>query len=134
MAVPVLVGNGNLRWRGGCAGEVAGNSRSAHLAAGSVVATTARNVVKLRAGKRGGLMEMFRSRSGSVAQLQLTGTIAGKSTLSGSVSRSHGGTGRTFLPPIAGAAGVRIKLSSFLFTSNGLRYSRPRRRGCRWSR
>ena len=50
------------------------------------------------------------------------GTIARKTTLSGSVSRGRGGTGRTFLPPIAGAAGVRVRLKSppFVFRATSL--------------
>ena len=70
-----------------------------------------RNLVKLQL-KSGGFMEMFRSADSQVVQLQLAGTIARKSTLSGSVSRGRGGTGRTFLPPIAGASGVRIRLKT----------------------
>jgi hypothetical protein len=55
-------------------------------------------------------MEMFRASNGAVQQLQLVGTIPRESTLTGSVSRRPGGTGRTTLPYIAGAAGVRIRL------------------------
>jgi hypothetical protein len=57
-------------------------------------------------------MEMFRTPAGDVQQLQLFGTIARKTTLNGSVSRARGGTGRTHLPPIAGAAGARIRLKT----------------------
>ena len=83
------------------------------FAAGKRLAYTdgARNVVSLHLTK-GGLMEMFRTPSGDAQQLQLVGTIARKTTLSGSVSRARGGTGRTFLPPIAGAAGARIQLKN----------------------
>jgi hypothetical protein len=72
---------------------------------------SSRNVVSLQLTK-GGFMEMFLSASGAVQQLQLIGSAAGKTTLSGSVSRGRGGTGRTALPPIAGAVGVRVKLKS----------------------
>ena len=66
----------------------------------------------------GGLMEIFIAPTGSVQQLELAGTVAGKSNLSGSVRRSRGSSGRTALPPITGAAGVRIKLkpSQFAYT------------------
>jgi len=92
---------------------VAGTPFITIFAAGPNLSYTdsARNVVKLQL-KQGGLMEMFRSADGQVVQLQLAGTIARKSTLSGSVNRGRGGTGRTFLPPIAGAAGVRIRLKT----------------------
>ncbi len=76
-----------------------------------VYTDAARNVVKLQLTK-GGLMEMFRSPSGNVQQLGVFGTIARKTTLSGTVSRARGGTGRTFLPPIGGAAGVRNRLKN----------------------
>ena len=50
-------------------------------------------------------MELFRIASRRRQQsLQLIGTIARKTTLSGSVSRGRGGTGRTTLPPIAGVS------------------------------
>jgi hypothetical protein len=70
---------------------------------------SARNVVQLQL-RRGGLMEMFRFASGDVQQFQLAGTIARKSTLSGLLKRPQGGTGRTFLPAITGAVGVRMRL------------------------
>src|SRR5262249_24820893 len=60
----------------------------------------------------GGLIEVFRSPSGVVQQLGLIGAVPGRSTLTGSVRRGRGGTGRTILPPITGAAGVRITLKS----------------------
>ncbi len=75
------------------------------------------NVVTLKLS-RGGLMEMFRSASGSVQRLQLIGVIPRKTTLSGSLKRSPGGSGRTYLPPISGAAGVRIKLKTPPFFFN----------------
>jgi Calx-beta domain len=83
------------------------------FAAGKRLAYTdsARNVVKLQLTK-GGLIELFRIPAGDAQALQLTGTIARKTTLSGSVSRGRRGTGRTTLPPIAGAAGVRVRLKS----------------------
>jgi hypothetical protein len=83
------------------------------FAAGSSLSYTdgAQNVVKLQL-KRGGLIELFRSASGGVQQLELVGTVAGKSTLTGSVTRGPGGTGRTFLPLMSGAAGVRIRLKN----------------------
>src|SRR5262249_46381030 len=76
------------------------------------------NVVALRLS-RGGLMHMFRSAGGDVQQMQLVGTVPRRSVLRGSVRRGHGGTGRTFLPQIAGAPGVRIRLKTppFLFHS-----------------
>ena len=73
-----------------------------------------RNVVKLQLAK-GGLMEMFRNAAGDAVQLDLTGTVARKTTLTGSVSRGRGGTGRTILPPIVGSAGVRVRLKSLPF-------------------
>ena len=70
----------------------------------------------------GGLMEMFRFPEGAVAQLQLIGTIAGKSSLSGSVSHARRRTGRTLLPPITGVAGVRMRLKTppFVFETTSL--------------
>lgn len=80
-----------------------------------------RNVVTLHLAK-GGFMEMFRTTGGDVQQFGLLGTIARKSTLTGSVSRAVGGTGRTYLPPIAGSAGVRIRLKNppFVIRSRSL--------------
>jgi hypothetical protein len=75
------------------------------------------NTVTLRLN-RGGLMEVFRSPIGSVQQLQLVGVIPGQTTLSGSLIRNPGGSGRTYLPPIRGAVGVRIKLKTPLFFLN----------------
>jgi Calx-beta domain len=82
---------------------------------------SSRNVVSLHLTK-GGLMALFQSPAGNVQQLQLFGTIARKTTLSGSVSRSRGGTGRTILPPIAGVAGVRVRLKTppFVFRAASL--------------
>ena len=64
-------------------------------------------------------MELFIAPTGSVQELELAGTVAGKTSLSGSVRRSRGSSGRTALPPITGSAGVRIKLkpSQFGFTT-----------------
>lgn len=76
-----------------------------------VYADGAGNTVTLKLS-RGGLMEMFRSPSGAVEQLQLVGVAPGKTTLTGSLSRGPGGSGRSLLPPITGATGVRIKLKS----------------------
>ena len=60
----------------------------------------ASNIVTLQLSK-GGLMEMFRFPNGAVAQLQLMGTIAHKSTLSGSVSRVRGSDrARRCYPPL----------------------------------
>jgi len=83
------------------------------FAAGSKLAYTdsSGNAVSLQL-KKGGLMEMFRAPSGAVQELELVGTIAGKSALSGSVRRVAGSSGRTLLPPISGAAGVRIQLKT----------------------
>jgi hypothetical protein len=76
------------------------------------------NVVTLKLS-RGGLMEMFRSPSGNVQRLQLVGVVPRQTTLSGSLRRGPGGSGRTFLPVINGASGVRIKLKTppFFFNS-----------------
>ncbi len=76
------------------------------------------NVVTLKL-TRGGLMEMFRSPSGSVQQLQLVGVIPRQTTLSGSLRRGPGGSGHTSLPSISGAAGVRIKLRTPPFFQGG---------------
>src|SRR5262249_59078289 len=57
-------------------------------------------------------IEVFRSPDGVVQHLGLIGAVPGRSTLTGSVRRGRGGTGRTILPPITGAAGVRIRLKS----------------------
>jgi hypothetical protein len=93
------------------------------FAAGKRLAYTdsARNVVSLQLTK-GGLMELFQASTGAVQQLDLAGTIARKTTLSGSVRRGRGGTGRSILPPISGTAGVRMKLKSppFIFRSTSL--------------
>ncbi|HEX3449673.1 MAG TPA: hypothetical protein VHS97_15570, partial [Isosphaeraceae bacterium] len=50
-----------------------------------------------------------------VQELELAGTVAGKTSLSGSVRRSRGSSGRTVLPPITGSSGVRIKLKPAQF-------------------
>ena len=52
-------------------------------------------------------MEIFIAPTGSVQELELAGTVAGKSNLGGSVRRSRGSSGRTALPSIIGAAGVQ---------------------------
>ena len=70
-----------------------------------------RNLVKLQLAK-GGSLEVFRNFAGDAEAITLTGTTANKTTLSGSVSRGRVGSGRTFLPPVKGAAGVRVKLKS----------------------
>ena len=87
----------------------------------------ARNMVTLQL-KRGGLMEMFRAPSGAVQQLQLVGVVPRKSTLTGSVRRGAGGTGRTSLPPIAGASGMRIRLKTppFVFAARSLAITESR--------
>ena len=83
------------------------------VGAGSKLAYTdsGHNAVSLQL-KKGGVMEMFLSPLGVVEQLQLVGTVPAKSTLSGSVHRGRGGTGRTVLPTIGGSAGVRIRLKT----------------------
>ena len=83
-----------------------------------VYTDSARNVVSLQLTK-GGLMEMFQASGGGVQQLTLVGTIARKTTLSGSVSS---GSGRTILPPIAGSSGVRVRLKppKFVFRAASL--------------
>jgi hypothetical protein len=82
---------------------------------------SASNTVSLQLSG-GGLMEIFIAPTGTVEELELAGTVAGKTSLSGSVRRSHGSSGRTALPPITGSAGVRIKLkpAQFAFTANTL--------------
>ncbi len=67
---------------------------------------------------RGGLMEMFRSPGGNVQQLQLVGVVPRQSTLTGSLSRRPGGSGRTSLLSISAAAGVRIELKTPPFFLN----------------
>ena len=67
------------------------------------------NVVTLQL-RQGGNMELFQSSGGSVQQLGVIGAVPGRTTLTGSVKRGRGGTGRTALPPISGAAGVHVKL------------------------
>ena len=74
------------------------------------------NVVTLKL-RRGGIMTLFQSPSGAVEQLELIGTVPNKSTLTDSVKRGPGGTGRTTLPPIAGAGGVHIKLKGRPFVA-----------------
>jgi hypothetical protein len=74
---------------------------------------TTGNVVTLRL-TRGGLMELFQAPDGNIQQLELMGTVPKKSTLTGSV-RHRARAGRTPLPPITGAAGVRIRLNSRAF-------------------
>ncbi len=82
---------------------------------------SSRNVVTLQLTK-GGMMDLFQAPTGAVQQLGLSGTKARKTTLSGSINRGRGGTGRTLLPPIAGASGVRMKLKNppFVFRPTSL--------------
>ncbi len=58
--------------------------------------------------RRGGIMAMFQAPSGAVQQLGLLGAVPGRSTLTTTVQRGRGSNGRTALPPISGAEGVRI--------------------------
>jgi hypothetical protein len=97
--------------------------------AGSKLAYTdgAQNSVTLQLS-RGGLVELFQAPSGLVQQLALAGTIPRKSTLTGTVHRGRGGTGRTTLPAIAGSAGVRIRLKSPPFLYPRATIARPARR------
>jgi hypothetical protein len=67
------------------------------------------NIVTLQL-ERGGQMALFQGSGGEVQELGLIGAVPHRSTLTGSVKRPHGGTGRTTLPPITGAGGVHIKL------------------------
>ncbi len=69
------------------------------------------NNVTLQLAK-GGIMQMFVSPTGVVQELQLVGTVPGRTTLSGSLSRRHRGNGRALVPTIGGAAGVRIRLKT----------------------
>ena len=55
-------------------------------------------------------MALFQSPGGAVSSSSLIGAVPRRSTLTGSVKRGRGGTGRTTLPPITGAGGVHIKL------------------------
>ena len=73
------------------------------------------NVVTLRLS-RGGLMELFQAPDGKIQQLELVGTVPNKSTLTGTVRRGTR-AGRTALPPITGAAGVRIRLKPPAFNA-----------------
>ena len=97
---------------------------SSRSAAGKrlVYTDSRRNVVKLQLTKGGLDGDVPQRRAATLKQLQLIGTIARKTTLSGSVSRGRGGTGRTILPPIAGAAGVRVRLKTppFVFRTTSL--------------
>src|SRR6185312_4265469 len=77
-----------------------------------------RNTVTLQL-RRGGLISFFQAPSGAVQQVGLIGAVPGRSTLSGSVKRGPGGTGRTSLPPITGAGGVRIQLKGRPFVVSG---------------
>jgi hypothetical protein len=65
------------------------------------------NVVTLKLS-RGGVMELYQSANGSIQALDLVGTSK-RSTLTGTVRRGAR-PGRTALPPISAAAGVRIRL------------------------
>jgi hypothetical protein len=67
------------------------------------------NIVTLQL-QLGGQMALFQDAGGEVQQLGLIGVVPHRSTLTGSVKRRHGGSGRTTLPPITGAGGVHIKL------------------------
>jgi hypothetical protein len=69
--------------------------------------------------RRGGIISFFQAPSGAVQRVGLIGAVPGRSTLSGSVKRGPGGTGRTALPPIAGASGVRIRLKARPFVASG---------------
>jgi hypothetical protein len=69
--------------------------------------------------RRGGIISFFQAPSGAVQQVGLIGAVPGRSTLSGSVKRGRGGTGRTSLPPITGAGGVRIQLKARPFVVSG---------------
>ena len=95
-----------------------------------VYADSARNIVTLQLQK-GGLTEIFQSPSGAVQQLQLVGTIARKTTLSGSVSRGRKGTGRTVLPPISGAVGGAraAQVAALFLSTDGLAHHSASRIG-----
>lgn len=58
--------------------------------------------------RKGGVVSLFQSPSGSVQELGLIGAIPGRSKLTITEKRVHGRAGRTALPPISGAGGVRI--------------------------
>jgi hypothetical protein len=60
--------------------------------------------------RRGGLISFFQQPDGAVQRVSLIGAVPGRSTLSGSVKHGPHSKGRTSLPPIAGAGGVRIRL------------------------
>jgi hypothetical protein len=69
---------------------------------------------------KGGLIEIFISPLGVVQTLDLVSTGAGKSILTGTVRRRPSGTGRAVLPPIGGAAGVRVRLKTPPFYFNAV--------------
>jgi hypothetical protein len=71
------------------------------------------NTVSLRLSRKG-LMELTQAPDGNVQRLELVGTVPRKSTLTGSVHRGRH-AGRTTLPPITAAAGVRIRLDHRAF-------------------
>jgi hypothetical protein len=64
-------------------------------------------------------MTMVITPPGVVKQLNLIGTVPGKTTLTGTVRRRRGGTGRAILPTIGGSSGARIHLKTppFYFTA-----------------
>jgi hypothetical protein len=70
-----------------------------------------KNSVSLQLAK-GGLIAIVISPAGVVQQLDLVDPVPGKSTLTGTVRRRAGGTGRAKLPPIGGSAGARIRLKT----------------------
>jgi|GEM_PF-5993723 len=64
----------------------------------------------------GGLIELLRGVDGEAQRVRLVGTIANSSVLSGGVTRSGGGDGRTSIATITGIAGVQNNLPSPPFT------------------
>jgi hypothetical protein len=62
----------------------------------------------------GGLMELRRGANGDAQQLRILNGVPGGTTLKGQVRRGgKGSDGRTSLPLILGAAGVKVQLKSF---------------------
>lgn len=67
-----------------------------------------------------GLMMLRRGADGEAQRLQLLGTVAGRTSLSGTVRNPRGGAGATSIPAIVGASGVAIKLRAPAFQIGGI--------------
>ena len=64
----------------------------------------------------GGLMWLQQGRDGEARSLRLLGTVANRSSLSGTVVRQGRGTGTTTIPSLVGTSGVKVRLASPAFT------------------